>query len=147
MAHDPETPVPGTFEYFDHAADLGIRARAATLEGLFVTAGAALLNWIGSPPESAPEREETARLEADDLPELLVRWLQELLYLFQHRRAYCVGVNRMQLGATSLVAQVRCRLWEEENGRGYQEVKAVTYHRLEVTRRGSEWFASVIVDI
>ena len=36
-----------SYEYLDHAADLGIRVRAPTLEQLFQSAGDALMNWIG----------------------------------------------------------------------------------------------------
>lgn len=136
-----------SFEYFDHAADLGIRVRAPTPERLFETAGRALVNWIGPAPRGGAEQIREIALSAEDLEELLVRWLQELLYLFQQHHGYFAGADRMEVAGSGLRAAVRLRLWDEAGHELYHEVKAITYHKLRIVRDAGGWDATVIVDI
>ena len=138
--------LPGRYDYFDHAADLGLRVNAPTLPGLFVVAAKALMLWIGPVPAGSEQRLEVL-VEGTDLESLLVRWLQETLYVFQHRKAYVAGVRRLDLEIHSLRAVLRCIPWEESDSPCFQEIKAVTYHKLEVRQTAAGWSASVIVDI
>lgn len=136
----------GSFEYFDHAADLGIRVAAPSLPELFAAAVRAVMNWIGPAPQGA-ELEIEVRLEAEDLEGLLVRWLQEALYIFQQRRVYVTGVKRLELDGARLEAVLAGRAWDEEDRRSFSEVKAVTYHKLEVRQEESGWCARIVLDI
>ncbi len=137
----------GTFEYFDHVADVGIRIEAASLPDLFCTAGRALMEWMGPAPLVSPELKEDVLLEAEGFEELLVRWLQELLFLFHHEHAYFEDVLRMEITDRRIDASVTSRRWDARAARGFQEVKAVTYHQVRVTRLDTGWQASVILDI
>ena len=140
-------PEDGAYEYFDHAADVGIRCRATSVEGLFQAAGRALMEWMGP----APGREETAALEArvegQDREDLLVRWLQELLYLFQTRHLYFVSVASVFISDRTLQGEFLFKHWDESSYGEFQEVKAITYHQLRVFEEGGSWHASVILDI
>jgi len=136
-----------SFEYFDHVADLGIRVRAPTLERLFQTAGHALMNWIGPEPCGGAEQEREIALSSEDLEQLMVRWLQELLYLFQQRHQYFAGADWRDVTASGLRATVRLRSWDDTSSESYHEVKAVTYHKLRIVREAGGWDATVIVDI
>jgi len=138
---------PVLFEYFDHAADLGIRVTAPSLPSLFATAAGALMAWIGPVPANASEHKMEVTLEAEDVAELLVRWLQEVLYLFHQRHAYLVRVVDMRITESQLEAILACREWDDAEYANYQEVKAVTYHQLHVTHSEAGWAASYIIDI
>jgi SHS2 domain-containing protein len=140
-------PEEGAYEYFDHAADVGIRCRAPSVEGLFQAAGRALMEWMGP----APGGEETATLEAkvegQDREDLLVRWLQELVYLFQTKHLYFVAVESVFISDRTLQGEFLFKRWDESSHGEFQEVKAVTYHQLRVFAEGGSWHASVILDI
>lgn len=146
MMLEREESGSGSFEYFDHAADLGIRVAAPSLPELFAAALRAVMNWIGPAPAGA-ESEIEVRLEEQDLEGLLVRWLQEALYLFQQKRAYITGVSRLVLEGTRLEALLIGRTWDEEDRRSFSEVKAVTYHRLQIRQEESGWYARIVLDI
>ena len=72
----------GRVETFDHTADLGLRIYAADLLGpLRARRGGTLRR--PSPPtgrDVRPEQSETVRLTADSTLELLVDWLNELIF-------------------------------------------------------------------
>lgn len=137
----------GTFAYLDHAADVMIRLEASSLPDLFSTAGLALMEWMGPAPPESREIEENIALEAEGYEELLVRWLQELLYIFHQKHAYLSEVLATEITQSRIEATVRCRAWDESCVRDFQEVKAITYHKLRVERRGEVWQADVILDI
>jgi len=137
----------GTFEFFDHDADVGIQIRGDSLPDLFLTGARAVMSWIGSPPSAARSVHEPVSLEAEGLDDLLVRWLQEVLYLFQQRHAYLTGAESMEFLDGRMKGVVIASVWNDTDAVAYQEIKAVTYHQLEVTREGSGWSARVILDL
>ncbi|MFH1573163.1 MAG: archease [Acidobacteriota bacterium] len=147
MVPDEYGPLSGRFEYFDHAADVGIRVAASSVPELFVTAGRALMEWMGPAPLEGELSEHDLSLQADDLEDLLVRWLQELLYLFTQRHAYFIEAREITVDRAGLQARLRCRHWDETDYENFQEVKAITYHKLRITREESGWSAHVIVDV
>ena len=137
----------GTFEYFDHAADVGIRVQGSSLPDLFLTGGQALMAWIGPAPPGDESLKERVSLQAEGLEELYVRWLQELLYLFHQRHAYFTGAEQFEAKECRLRAVITASAWNDVSVADFQEIKAVTYHQLELMREGSGWRASVILDI
>ncbi len=147
MYNDPMGGAAGTYSFFDHAADVGIRVRAASPEALFAAAGRALMEWIGPRPAGAPSPRAPVSIEAADREELLVRWLQELLCLFHLQHAYFVDASPIEVGPAVLRAVPLAAAWDEASCSEYQEVKAVTYHKLRVAQVDGEWQATVILDI
>jgi protein archease len=139
----------GSYRFFDHMADVGISIEADSLADLFETAGLGLMAWIGAEPSTTSTLTYEIELGSDDLESLLVRWLQELLYHFQHRHVYFVGVERLDVNINhpSLAASVVGKIWKEAHHSDYQEVKAVTYHKLKIEHNTESWRASVILDI
>ena len=76
----PTTP---NFTILDHTADLGIKIYGANLIDLFESAGKALIHLmirINSPEKPASMK---ISISGDDLADLMVRWLGEILYLFE----------------------------------------------------------------
>jgi SHS2 domain-containing protein len=137
----------GSYEYFDHAADIGIHAEAESLESLFFTCAEALLNWIGEPPDEPTEVCLDVNVESQDLEGLMVGWLQELLFLFQHRLLYASRFLELALTDNKLKGSVMARVWDQSSHERFREVKAVTYHQLRVTREGELWRAKIILDL
>lgn len=137
----------GTFAYLDHSADVMIHLEASSLSDLFSTAGRALMEWMGPAPPESHEFEENITVEAEGYEELLVRWLQELLYFFHQKHAYLSQVLAIRITQSRIEAAIQCRAWDESCAQAFQEVKAITYHKLRVDQCGEVWHANVILDI
>jgi SHS2 domain-containing protein len=135
------------FEVFDHTADLGLRIQAAELGALFSEAGRALLSVIVSNPESVESRDRlTLHIAGSDLEYLFVDWLDELLFLFESKR-FLANEFQTQLDDAGLSATVRGEPCDPARHVLAHEVKAVTYHGLEVGQSPDGWRAEVILDI
>ena len=137
----------GSYEFFDHVADVGILIRAPSLEGLFATAARALMDWIGSAPEGRPVSGLEMQVQAEDIEDLLVRWLQELIYQFQCRHTYITEVSNVRVVDNELKTTLAGIIWDENARQEYREVKAVTYHQLSVRQDQGFWEARVILDV
>jgi len=137
----------GSYEFFDHVADVGILIRAPSLEGLFATAARALMDWIGSAPEGRQVSGLEMQVQAEDIEDLLVRWLQELIYQFQCRHTYITEVSNVRVVDNELKTALAGIIWDENGRQEYREVKAVTYHQLTVHQDRGFWEARVILDV
>jgi protein archease len=105
------------------------------------------MEWIGPPPPSGEFRTRDLQLRAEDLEELMVRWLQELIYEFQHRHSYTERAESLKVSTGNLQTTLVGRIWDESSSGDYREVKAVTYHQLAVINEGNLWRANIILDV
>ena len=141
------------FEPLEHTADLGIEVRAASLAELFVDAAAGLFDAI-TQLETVESHEEVAiEIEEPALDLLLVAWLEELLYRFDTAGELFARGEAQLAGeggdghAWSIRARMRGERFAPERHPLKVQVKAITYHGLEVARDEQGWRALVIFDI
>lgn len=139
----------GTVETFDHTADVGLRVRGADLDDLFRTAAEGLFGYIVvNREEVRPEEEETVTLAAESPGELLIAWLNELIFRLEtQHRVYGQFEVRAALDGRSLEATIAGEPIDRDRHVMDHEVKAVTHHGANVERDGSGWVAEVILDI
>ena len=135
------------YEFIEHTADLGFRAFGATVEALFAHAGEAFFEALVN-LETVEERiEKTIEAEAEALDNLMVNWLDELLYLYEtegllFKRFQVKSIQEYALQVTAAGEVLDLARHEIRAG-----IKAVTYHQLYVEERGGLWEAQVILDI
>lgn len=135
------------YEFFDHTADVGIRLAAPDLATLLADAGRALYALIvDNPDDVRPDQRFEFRVAGTQPDYLLFDWLSELLRHFESTRVV-LGRFDVRVGADGLTAEARGEPLDEQRHRLGNEVKAVTYHQLEVRQTDGEWRGAVILDI
>ena len=135
------------YEFFDHTADIGIRARGETLPALFVHFARGLTELIAEDSDLKPREVRAIRLSAPDADSLLVAWLQELVFWFSTDRFLPAQYALDEVSPTSLRGEVRGEPFDPSRHTPGREVKAITRHQLEVRQRDGVWHGQVIVDI
>ncbi len=136
----------------EHTADVGFEVAADTLAEVFEAAGRALLQVMfeGAPPAEAEEEVAEISLTAPDLETLMVRWLDELVFRIQTLGRVPVRTRvTLQDGGNTWTLQARLfeQPFEKVADRFATEVKATTYHGLQIARNGKGWRARVILDV
>ncbi len=135
----------------DHTADVGFELEAPSLEALFDEARRALLMVVFEHPPEEGEGVDAVRLTAPDRETLLVRWLNELVYLIQDAGFVPVGaeIRLPEAGDSGYALEARLTgaplLLEEYGWQG--EIKSATFHGLDVTNYKDGWHARVILDV
>lgn len=143
----PRTENDPYYETIDHTADIGIRVFGKDAEELFARAGAALFEQITDSGRIAPEKQRHLTVSGIDWPDLMVNWLRELLYLWTGGEQLLVGVEIEKLAEFSLAATVGTVSYNPDYHVILNEIKAVTYHGIDVSQRPLRWEATVIFDI
>jgi len=135
------------YELFEHTADLGLRAKSATIAGAFQDAAACLLAaMVEDPAAVQPLHEERLEIAGTDREYLLFDWLNALLRRFEEDRVLFSQFD-VTLRDDGLVAVVRGEPYDPDRHALAHEVKAVTYHELKLVPDGDGWLAEAIVDI
>lgn len=134
-------------EFFEHTADLGLRARAADLNGLFAEAARALFSAVVEDLGTvvASQRLEV-RIAGTDKEYLLFDWLKTLLYHFDAEHLLFSRFEA-RVGEDGLAAVAWGEPIDLSRHEPNHEVKAITLHGLKVEQTADGWLAEVIVDI
>jgi len=136
---------------FDHTADVGFELEAPTLEVLFEEARRALLMTLFERSPKKGESEHSVQLTAPDLETLLVRWINELVFLVQGDGFVPIhAVVRIEESGGedfSLEASLTGGPLDLEGNGWVGEIKSATFHGLDVRQDGEVWRARVILDV
>jgi SHS2 domain-containing protein len=134
-----------SYEFFDHTADVGIKAYGETIEEAFENAAQGMFDLITDHSQIDSIGQYDILLEASDIEQLVVDWLSELLFLHSAKNLV-FGSFRVHLTNTSLSATVRGENLSSSKHKMGVEIKAVTYHMLEV-HKGKPCIVQVLFDI
>ena len=139
-------PEPG-YTIGDHPSDLELNVRGRTLKELFAESARGLIEFTRPPSVSGPLERRPVTLTAAAREELLVTWLDEIIYLLETGFLPECPVPVDRLTETGLETSLPGRpVGPGETFTG-PEVKAATYHRLSIHRSGKLWQARVILDL
>lgn len=135
-------------EVFEHTADLGLRIRHASLEGLLAEAGTALFELlVENLSEVQPLIHLEIQLKQADRELMLFDWLNELLYVFDAKHLVLCQFS-VKVQGDSLHAIVSGEPRDDVKHQLDHEVKAVTYHQLKLEHQADgDWLGEVILDI
>ena len=135
------------YESFDHTADVGLRIWAHDLDVLFSEAGKGLAALIVEDPSNIrPAERAEFHIPGRQTDYLLFDWLNELLFQFESEQRlfwqFDVRVTDQGLDGTGFG-----EVFDADRHGMSHEVKAITYHGLQVKVGPDGWLAEVIVDI
>lgn len=136
-----------SWNHFEHDADIGLRATAATRAGLFEAMAEALTAVVTDPACVRLDRQIEIHCEASDNALLLVDWLNALVYEMATRRMI-FGRWRVILDGGKLDALVEGEAVDRARHRPVVEVKGATYTALSVEQDASgDWRGQCVVDV
>lgn len=149
----PPMPLPVNVNYIllEHTADIGVEAKAGSLQDLLETCAMALSDIIVDRALLRETQRHNCKIEGSDFHEALVGLLQEVIYLldvknFLPRR---VSVKLKEKGKTPKISAAF--FGNEITGEEVKmAVKAATYHMIEIDRISPEpevWKARVYFDV
>jgi len=134
------------FEVIDHTADVGVVAYGADLGRAFANAARGLFSLVTELDSVAEVISRDLELAAPDREDLLVAWLNELIYLFDTEHLLFKRFEVTVFG-NRLKARVYGEKVDSSRHRLKTGVKAATYHLLEVSKDDGGYRVRVIFDI
>ena len=132
-----------TFVEVEHTADWAIRVCGATLPELFVNAAIGMYSLVTDPSSVTLTIERAIEVKGVDAEALIVNWLNELIY-HTEMDGDVFGEFRIEsFEPTHLRATVRA-------GRGLElkkQIKAVTFHNLQIVPTSSGYEVTIVFDV
>jgi SHS2 domain-containing protein len=135
------------FEVTDHTADIGITAYGGSLDELMANAAAGMVSLVVDPSTVGDDVIKTIELQDSDSVALLVKWLNELLYEFEVGHVLFSAFNVFVGPQNRLTAICSGENYDPARHRITREVKAATYHNLNIEKGKDGYRASIIFDI
>jgi len=135
------------YRFFDHTADFGLEIFGDDAPSLFEEAAKALFDLITSPPDEKQGDRREFDISGEDWADLMVNWLRELLYLWNGESLLVRGIELTNLEETRIQATVICENYAPDRYEIRNEIKAVTYHQIDVGPFEDGWRARVVFDI
>jgi SHS2 domain-containing protein len=148
------------YQIIEHTADYQILASGKTLEELFTSALAGMMDFLGGQKEELSAQSSKQRkgnndshlsplssylsLSTDNSTSLLITFLSEALTLSQINKAIYNEIKFRKLNATALDAEIKGFKVDQFA----DEIKAVTYHQAKVEQKpNGEWETNIVFDI
>lgn len=135
------------YEQLEHTADIRVRVYGTDLQELFANAAFGMFDIIADLEGLKESVSVEVDLAAENSEELLVKWLDELLYHFYTKWIIFFSFDILELDEAHLKARARGRHVGENRNRLKVEIKAATYHDLKITRSPEGYSVEIIFDI
>lgn len=135
------------YEQIPHTADIAVKVYGKDLKGLFTNAAFGMFDIIADLDGMKSSVSIDVDLKAPSKEELLVSWLDELLYNFYTKDIIFFEFNISSINAGQLVARAYGRHVGENRNRLKTEIKAATYHDLNIKESGEGYSVDIVFDV
>jgi len=137
------------YEYFETTADIGIIAFGKTLEEMFENSAKGLFNVMVDIELIKKVEKRSFEVVSEDLSGLLYDFLTELLILHDSEvlvfSEFSVSVEKNENYVLSCISEGD--FFTKEKYEPKEEVKAITYHKMDISTNENGWEARFIIDL
>jgi SHS2 domain-containing protein len=145
-----QVPTSG-YNFLPHTTDAYIEAVGSNLEEALNQAGLALFDTMCDVQSISQELKDTISVQGSDKPALLYNWLEALLLKFELEQKvyndFQISLTSTPQGELKLNAEAAGEYFNREKHHPKVEVKAVTYHRMEVREERNLAVVRFILDL
>lgn len=138
------------YKLLDHTADVLLLVWGRTRKELFGNAVTAMFDVMVDIPGNDNIKtfeEKTVKITGNDLEDTLINFLREALYLFNGQCWLVRGCEPLELTGKNIVARFQGETYNRQKNPLKTEIKAVTYHCLNINRSNKSWQAKVVFDV
>ncbi|MBN2073401.1 MAG: archease [Actinobacteria bacterium] len=150
---EADREISGRFEIIEHLSDTGIKFYGGSPEELFSNAAEAMFSIMGSTKNVRAEKSLNITIDkiAGSLDDLIVLWLERLLYHFEVDgmifSSFRVSRIEKEAGLFGLSGTALGEAYDPSRHRIEVGIKAPTYHKLKIMESNGLWQGTVIFDI
>jgi len=137
------------YEYFETTADIGITAYGETIEIAFINSALGTMNLITDINQIKPKISKSVEIKSEDIYGLLYDWITELLILldsdFFIASQYDIKITKNK--EYVLTGSITGDIYNTDNYNYKTEVKAITYHNMDIKKIGNKYKLNFILDL
>jgi len=126
----------------NHTADIGIEVYGDTIEDLFLNSAEGLYEITGLQYDGE-EKSLEIKIKGDEIEELLVKFLNELIYLMETKNI-AGKIEKLTIEKGYILSAILKVKKIKSIGK---EIKAATYHNLKIKKSGDGFKTTIIFDL
>lgn len=138
-------------KFIEHTADIAVEVYAESIEELFEVSALAFKESISEIENYTNSIRRNISIEATTLEELLVNFLNELNFLVQTKKWLFTEMKSIIINFEDVDFKLESNIIginiSENSVTLKEEIKAVTYHQLEIIKVGDQYRTTIIFDI
>jgi SHS2 domain-containing protein len=134
------------YEILEHTADIGIKITGNSLTEIFWKAIHATADLLSGGIEIQPVIERGFSAEEENMETALVSVLEEIIYFFE-KELFLPSVCSVNIENDQYQINLKGNIVSAEDIKNGTEIKAVTYHQLEIKEVDGQYQATIIFDI
>jgi SHS2 domain-containing protein len=135
------------FEIIEHTADVAIAAYGADLKKAFANAALGMFSIITDIDKINETVIRDVEVTADEMKVLLVSWLNELLFICEVERTLFKRFEISELNETRMLARCYGQKIDRKRHKFKAEIKAATYHMIQIEEKRDGVRVQVLFDI
>jgi len=134
------------YEILEHTADIGIKITGNSITEIFWKAIHATADLLSGGIEIQPVIERGFSVEEENIETAFVSILEEIIYFFE-KEMFLPSVCSVNIDKDLYKINLKGNIVSAEEVKNGTEIKAVTYHQLEIKEVNGQYQATVIFDI
>jgi len=135
------------YEIIEHTADIGIKAYGRDMKELFQNAARGMFNIAADLEGLKPSTSIEVKSKAANYEELLISWLDDLLYNFYTKNIIFSEFTINKIEPCHIEARVSGKHVGDNRSRLKSEIKAATFHELKINQTNEGYEVQVIFDV
>jgi len=139
------------FKVLAHTADIALEVQADDLNSLFIDAANGWKNIVIENSETQLHNVRSVKLASLEAEDLLVQWLSELNYFLTVHQWIMHEIQSLNIRTAKneliLEADVGGETLDAERHYIYCDIKAVTYHQLNIEKIANQYQTRIIFDL
>ncbi|HSE83317.1 MAG TPA: archease [Thermodesulfobacteriota bacterium] len=135
------------YEVLDHTADVCLRVYGKSFEEILEHAACGMMDLITDREKVEPSESVQIKAEGETGEELLVRWLQEILYLHQVKKMFFHHFEVNGLAETQVTGKAFGEKIDFEKHEIGSDVKGISYHNLRLETLDDRLKVDIIFDL
>ena len=135
------------YELLDHTADISIKVKAPSLKGIFIQSSVAMMDLICNIDKVNPINSFKIDASGVSSEQLLVNWLQELLYLHEVKNYLFSKFTIRSINRGVITGSATGEKFDSSRHELLNHIKAVTYNNLEIKKENGNFVTIITLDI
>ena len=135
------------YELLDHTADACIRVYGKSFDELFENAARAMMELITDRERINPSQEIEIEVRGETKEELLVHWLQEILFLHEVKKMVFKDFRLNLISETHAKGKAIGEKIDIDKHEISFDIKAVTYHNLKIEPINDKLKVDIVFDV
>lgn len=135
------------FKMKDHTADIALEIKAKTLPKLFEEAARGYLFLLLENKKCTPTQFQNLEIEGENNEDLLVSFLSKLSFIFETKKKIPCSFEILRLKEKNLNAKVGLAPYNPKKHVILHDIKAITYHDLNIKKTKEGFQVTIVFDI